>query len=96
MIDQILGKRGLMTGLEREAFLQPKLSHLAPPEEIPGMDAAVTLLQRHLQAKSAIVVYSDYDVDGITSASVFRLFLEALGSGPSGILFLTAERRDTD
>ncbi len=82
LIGQILGRRGLVSGPEREAFLQPKLSHLSPPEEIPGMTAATTLLQRHLQAKNSVVIYSDYDVDGITSASVFRLFLEALGSGP--------------
>ena len=82
MIDQILGKRGLASGPEREAFLQPKLSNLSAPEEIPGMAAATALLQQHLQAKSPMVIYSDYDVDGITSASVFRLFVEALGAGP--------------
>ena len=72
LIDQILGKRGLASGPEREAFLQPKLSNLSAPEEIPGMAAATALLQQHLQAKSPMVIYSDYDVDGITSASVFR------------------------
>jgi hypothetical protein len=82
LIDQILERRGLASGPEREAFLQPKLSNLSAPEEIPGMAAATALLQRHLHAKSPMVIYSDYDVDGITSASVFRLFVEALGGGP--------------
>lgn len=81
LIDQILGRRGLAPGTEREIFLHPRLAHLAPPEEIPGMGEAVEVLQRHLQVKSSVVIYSDYDVDGITSASVLRLFLEALGAG---------------
>ncbi len=83
LIDQILGRRGLSPGTEREAFLQPKLAHLSPPEEIPGMAAAVGVLQRHLQGKGPIVIYSDYDVDGITSASVLRLFLDSMGAGPA-------------
>jgi single-stranded-DNA-specific exonuclease len=82
IIEQILGRRGLAAGPAREAFLQPKLAHLSPPEEIPGMGQATALLQRHLQDKSTVLIYSDYDVDGITSASVFRLFLEAMGAGP--------------
>ncbi|MEY2852131.1 MAG: single-stranded-DNA-specific exonuclease RecJ, partial [Verrucomicrobiota bacterium] len=81
LIDQILGRRGLAPGSERETFLHPRLADLAPPEEIPGMGDAVEVLGRHLNAKSAVAIYSDYDVDGITSASVLRLFLEALGAG---------------
>ncbi len=81
LIEQILGRRGMAAGPDRVAFLQPKLAHLSPPEEIPGMSQAVELLQRHLHDKSPVLIYSDYDVDGITSASVLRLFLEAMGAG---------------
>ena len=45
------------------------------------MAKAVTLLERHLKTRSPMAIYSDYDVDGITSASVLRLFLEAMGAG---------------
>ena len=82
MLDQILGRRGFNSLGERQAFLQPKLAHLSPPEEIPGMAAAVEVLRRHLREKSPTLIYSDYDVDGITSASVLRLFLDSLGAGP--------------
>jgi len=81
LIDRILGRRGLSPGAEREAFLQPKLAHLSPPEEIPGIPGAVELLKRHLKTGSAMVIYSDYDVDGITSASILRLFLDSMGAG---------------
>ena len=81
LIDLILNRRGLVTPTEREEFLSPKLARLSPPEQIPGMAAAVALLEGHLKARSPMVIYSDYDVDGITSASVLRLFLEALGAG---------------
>ena len=80
LIDLLLNRRGLVSANERDLFLAPKLARLSPPEQIPGMGAAVELLQRHLKARSAMVIYSDYDVDGITSASVLRLFLEAMGA----------------
>ena len=76
---QLLERRGLPAGLEREQFLRPKLAHLAAPEEVTGMGEGVELLRRHVQAGSHILIYSDYDVDGIVSASVMRLFLQALG-----------------
>ena len=80
LIEMILHRRGLVNANERELFLSPKLARLSPPEQIPGMKVAVELLERHLQAKNSMVIYSDYDVDGITSASVLRLFLEAMGA----------------
>ena len=79
VISRLLERRGLSEGPIREQFLRPKLAHLSAPEEIAGMEAGRSLLHRHIHAKSRMLIYSDYDVDGIVSASVLRLFLEALG-----------------
>lgn len=79
VISQLLQRRGLGEGPVREHFLRPKLAHLSVPEEIAGMEAGITLLQTHVRARSRMLIYSDYDVDGIVSASVLRLFLGALG-----------------
>ena len=79
MIALLLERRGMTEGPLREHFLRPKLAHLSLPEEIAGMAEGISLLQRHVRAKSRILIYSDYDVDGIVSACVLRLFLGAVG-----------------
>ena len=76
----LLDRRGLDAGSLREHFLRPRLAHLTAPEEIAGMDQGISLLQLHLKKQSRILIYSDYDVDGIVSATVLRLFLKALGT----------------
>ena len=45
------------------------------------MPEGIALLRAHLNQKSGILIYSDYDVDGIVSATILRLFLQALGAG---------------
>lgn len=79
VIFQLLERRGFPVGPEREHYLRPKLAHLAAPEDVAGMGEGVELLRRHVQSGSRVLIYSDYDVDGIVSASVMRLFLQALG-----------------
>ena len=75
----LLDRRGLDAGPGREHFLRPRLAHLTAPEEIAGMEQGISLLRLHVQRQSRILIYSDYDVDGIVSATVLRLFLKALG-----------------
>jgi single-stranded-DNA-specific exonuclease len=79
VIALLLERRGLDAGTIREHFLRPRLAHLTAPEEIAGMDGGISLLRMHVKKQSRILIYSDYDVDGIVSATVLRLFLKALG-----------------
>lgn len=90
-MELLLERRGLAEGSLREQFLRPKLAHLCAPEEVAGMAVGIELLQRHIRAKSRMLIYSDYDVDGIVSATVFRLFLSALGS--EGVVHFIPNRK---
>ncbi|MDR2503059.1 MAG: single-stranded-DNA-specific exonuclease RecJ [Deltaproteobacteria bacterium] len=73
----LLWRRGVGSPEEMDIFLNPGLRHLAPLESWPGLIKAAELLVRAILAGEKIVVWGDYDVDGITAtalvADFFRL-----------------------
>lgn len=75
----LLIARGFTTVLEASFFLHPRLANLRAPEEIPGITAAVKRLHEALEKKEKIVLYGDYDVDGISSLALLCRLLRALG-----------------
>ena len=74
---QLLYNRGLRTEEEIEAFLDPE-SGFNDPFLFRDMDAAVNLLIEKIKAGEKIVVYGDYDADGITAAAVLLETLKIL------------------
>ena len=56
---------------EGRQFLQGTLSDLLDPFTLKDMDVAVSLVQETIESHKPIVIYGDYDVDGIT-ASIFK------------------------
>ena len=79
LMDRLLRARGFETREAAEAFLNPSRTHLGSPLKMPGMDEAV---KRILAAKAegrAVVVYGDYDVDGVTATALLTLFLADFG-----------------
>jgi single-stranded-DNA-specific exonuclease len=79
----ILVNRGIATPEAAEEFLKPSLNDLFDPFLISGMDAAVERVIRSLTNNERIMIYGDYDVDGITSASLMFLVLNRLGASVS-------------
>ncbi len=75
----ILASRGI--GSESlEAFINPKLQNLMPnPSCLKGMDVAAKRLAEAVTNNEAVGIIGDYDVDGATSSSVLRKFLEFFG-----------------
>lgn len=63
-----------------EKFLTPQLSDLFDPFLLSGMREAVDRLTIALQRREKIMVYGDYDVDGITSTALMFLVLNRLGA----------------
>ena len=61
------------------SFLQPSLADLVPPRLLPGMEAAVARLQRALKDRERVVVYADYDADGVTACALLLRIFRALG-----------------
>jgi len=60
-------------------FLEPRLKRLADPFLLPDMAVAVERLYLALQRKEPLVIFGDYDVDGVTSTALLLEVLNRLG-----------------
>ena len=76
---QVLINRGIKSDIEAESFLNPSLFDLPSPFLMKGMKEAVERLKRAIEQGEKIAIYGDYDVDGVTSTSLFFNFLKFLG-----------------
>ena len=65
---------------EGRQFLQGTLSDLLDPFTLKDMDVAVSLVLETIECHKPIVIYGDYDVDGITATSVLYRLLKKLGA----------------
>lgn len=66
-----------------EAFLNPTRKSFHDPFLMPDMKKAVDRILKAMQNKEKIIIYGDYDVDGITSITVLKSFLEDRGDRKS-------------
>lgn len=80
IIVKILVNRGVDTVDEIQSFIEPKMSDLSDPFELPDMGKAVERIVDALRENEKIMVYGDYDVDGITASSLMFLVLNKLGA----------------
>jgi len=76
LLDELLKVRDLCTEQERQGFLLPSLSGLDEPSMFADMDAAVERACRAISHQEKVVVFGDYDVDGVSSCA---LMVEVLG-----------------
>ena len=79
-IAKLLVQRGFAEASRALAFLQPKMVDLHDPALMPGMIAAADRLARAVKEKQRIVVYGDYDVDGITGSAILYHMLSLAGA----------------
>jgi single-stranded-DNA-specific exonuclease len=75
-VAQVLHNRGLDDPDEARAFLQPKLTDLHDPLELPGCRAAAKRIAQAVERKEPIAVYGDYDVDGMTAIAILHACLK--------------------
>ncbi len=83
VVAQLLLCRGISCPKVAQEFLAPKLTGLRPPEELPGVPLATEILGQAIRDKKKIVVYGDYDVDGMTATSLLWQCLRLLGADAS-------------
>jgi single-stranded-DNA-specific exonuclease len=69
-VAQVLGQRGYETPETARAFLRPDLGQLHEPASLPGIPEAAERLALAARSGEPIVIYGDYDVDGITAAAI--------------------------
>jgi single-stranded-DNA-specific exonuclease len=77
---QVLLNRGLGEPDAARAFLTPSLKQLHEPSLLAGLDAASERVARAVRGHEPIVIYGDYDVDGITATSILWHALRLLGA----------------
>jgi single-stranded-DNA-specific exonuclease len=70
LLAQVLLNRGLASPAEVAAYLRPAFSDLLPPEDLPGAVAAAARLAAAVRDRRLIVIYGDYDVDGVTATTI--------------------------
>ena len=76
---QCLLNRGLRENDQVEHFLWPKLKHLSDPFQLPDMQVAVDRLLEARTKQEKVVVFGDYDVDGVTSTALVIEVLREMG-----------------
>ena len=75
-------QRGFDDQDELERFLYPRLKDLGDPFKLPGVQKAVDRLLEAVDNKESVVLYGDYDVDGVSSVALLNNVLSAYGLEP--------------
>ncbi len=78
----VLARLGLTDPDAANKFLHPQLKNLEDPFEIPGLSQTVTRLRKAMSARENIVIFGDYDVDGVTSTTLLTSILREFSVYP--------------
>ncbi|MEM9887664.1 MAG: single-stranded-DNA-specific exonuclease RecJ [Bacteroidota bacterium] len=72
---QLLAQRGISTYEEARQFFRPSLSNLHDPFLMKGMEQAVARVLQAIERQENILIYGDYDADGVTAVALLYSFL---------------------
>ncbi|MFO0861710.1 MAG: single-stranded-DNA-specific exonuclease RecJ [Phycisphaerales bacterium] len=84
LIRRILASRGI----DEPDFLSPSLLQLHDPVLLPGINAAAERILLGLQRNQRIVIYADYDVDGVSAAAILWYIFRAIAPGAAVSTYL--------
>ena len=90
-IARLLARKGFRSADEVDAYLRPRLKSLTDPFLLPNMEAAVGRIFEAIDRKQRVVLFGDYDVDGVTSLALLAEMLQAYGNNPALFLPLRME-----
>ena len=79
---QLLVQRGITSPEAAEEFLRPRLAQLDNPFALKNLEAAVERIEQAIEARESVVVFGDYDVDGVTSTVQLVSMLRSLELEP--------------
>jgi single-stranded-DNA-specific exonuclease len=82
-IAAILVNRKMVSPEEASNFLNTSLNHLSPPFTLKDMDVAVHRIVKGINRGEKILIFGDYDVDGITATTILFEFLRSVGADVS-------------
>lgn len=78
LASEIIASKNL-TDDKIKVFLEPTRNDFYDPFLLPDMEKAVDRIIKAIDNKENVLIYGDYDVDGITSTTVLKNFLEERG-----------------
>ncbi|MEY2440258.1 MAG: single-stranded-DNA-specific exonuclease, partial [Verrucomicrobiota bacterium] len=90
-IARLLLRKGFLTAEEVGSFLRPRLKSLSDPFLLPQMETAVSRIFTALDRGERVVLFGDYDVDGVTSLALLSETMTAFGASPQLFLPLRME-----
>lgn len=70
LFEEIIQKRGLITTEERDLFLSPDYTKLGDPLLLPDISKAISRLKIAHSKKQQVVIYGDYDIDGLSATTL--------------------------
>ncbi|MDR0300360.1 MAG: single-stranded-DNA-specific exonuclease RecJ [Streptococcaceae bacterium] len=88
MTGKIIWENGLREKEEIEAFLNPDSSQLHDPFLLHDMEKAIERIRTAIENQEKILIYGDYDADGMTSASIMKSALDELGADELAQVYL--------
>jgi single-stranded-DNA-specific exonuclease len=90
-VASLLWQRGHRSPEQVRAFLEPRLQSLGDPFALTDLRPAAGRILRAVAARERIVIFGDYDVDGITSSALLGRILKKLGADVATFLPLRME-----
>ena len=79
ILAKIIVNRGITDDRDIEVFLNPTRNDFYDPFLMPDMEKTVERILKAIDNKEKVIIYGDYDVDGITSITVLKKFLSERG-----------------
>lgn len=86
VVGRLLAARGIATAADAERFFHPDESELHDPYRMRGIAEAADLLLSASRAGRRVVVFGDYDVDGVTAVAQLKAALSRVGGSPVSFL----------
>jgi single-stranded-DNA-specific exonuclease len=80
IVASILTRRGLNSAEDVQKFLDPRLENLESPYAFQDMVKAVERIQSAIRKKEKILIFGDYDVDGVTASAILYPVLRSMGA----------------
>src|SRR5271154_1070183 len=90
-IASLLWQRGFCDPEQVRAFLDPRLQSLGDPFQLTDLRRAAERILQAIAAREKMVIFGDYDVDGITSSALMWRVLRRLGADAETFLPLRME-----
>lgn len=79
LVARLLINRGIKSEKDIDEFLNVSMDNLHSPELMEGMEKAVGRIYRAISKKEKLMIYGDYDVDGISATSLLIWFFKEIG-----------------